>query len=120
MTNEEHDRIAEYLGLSPATFRKRYGVRRDRETSMWAIETVEGRGCTLLTDERQCSVHSVKPLQCSSYPFWPEMISDRKEWEEAKSFCPGLDRRGGRLYSEEEILEIVTRVESADAQKKPL
>ncbi len=39
-----------------------------------------------------CSVHPAKPTQCRAFPFWPELIEDRKEWDKAAQWCPGLGK----------------------------
>jgi Fe-S-cluster containining protein len=63
-------------------------------------------GCPLLTADKGCSVHSVKPMQCQTFPFWSELIEDDSAWSDAKSYCPGMDAADGRLYSAEEIRDI--------------
>lgn len=32
--------------------------------------------CVFLRDGRQCTVYGARPLQCSSYPWWPELMDD--------------------------------------------
>lgn len=101
-------RIADYLGLAPSIFKGRYLVDEDPDTLAASIPVKDGKGCPLLTPDRQCSVHPVKPSQCSTWPFWPEMIGEAAEWQRCKSYCPGLDAKDGRLYSESEIRGLVT------------
>ena len=44
-----------------------------------------------LGDDNLCTVHSVRPLQCSTYPYWPELI-DPLAWEmEALRTCEGIN-----------------------------
>ncbi len=38
-----------------------------------------------------CRVYEHRPLQCRSYPFWSAIVSSRKNWEEQKLSCPGID-----------------------------
>ncbi len=103
MSAEEVKAIAEHLSMSKDRFKARYRVRWDPPSRQWIIDATHGLGCPLLTEDRRCSVQPVKPMQCQTFPFWDEMIDDAKEWESAKTFCPGLDAEGGRLYSKEEI-----------------
>ncbi len=42
-----------------------------------------------------------RPLQCRSYPFWPEYLESRHNWDALQSSCPGVNR--GPLHSYEEI-----------------
>lgn len=108
--------MAAHLGLSTTRFSKLYGAAWDAGWQRWAIDATDGRGCPLLDEQRGCRVHPVKPRQCASFPFWPELLDDAAAWESLKRYCPGLDSETGRLYSEEEILEI--RLES-DAEETP-
>jgi Fe-S-cluster containining protein len=98
--------MAEHLGISVREFWKRFEVRVDLVTERPVFEAKDQKGCPLLDPDRGCSVHPVKPIQCATWPFWPEMLRDRTEWAAAKSFCPGLDRDDGRRYTRAEILEI--------------
>ncbi len=106
MHAQEERRIAAHLGLTVAVFRKKFDATWQEESECWAIEAKDGRGCPLLTSDRRCSVHPVKPSQCGSWPFWPEMLDDRRVWDEAKSFCKGLDAPEGRRYTPAEIQAI--------------
>lgn len=109
MTHFELRAMASHLGVEPAEFRRRYRVQGASHTGGLYIEVKDGKGCPLLTSDRRCTVHPVKPSQCSTWPFWSEMIQDAAEWERCKSYCPGLDAEGGRLYSEAEIRELAER-----------
>jgi Fe-S-cluster containining protein len=104
--DEEIARMAAHLGQTPAEFWARYGVRVDTDSGRPILEAKDGRGCPLLTPDRRCSVHAVKPSQCATWPFWPEMLSDREEWDAAKSFCPGLDRQDAPRYTKIQIRAI--------------
>ena len=39
-----------------------------------------------------CSIHPAKPTQCRIFPFWPELVEDRKEWEKTGEWCPGIGK----------------------------
>ena len=106
MTLEELSQIADLLGLSEEEFRTRYAIRRHQKSGMDFLEASGGKGCPLLTTDGRCSVHERKPKQCSTWPFWPELLQDEKEWEDAKRVCIGIDIEDGELYTEEQILEI--------------
>jgi Fe-S-cluster containining protein len=102
---EEMRSIAEHLGLALAAFKRRFGVTWDDDTKKWMIDA-NPDGCPLLTPDKACSVHPVKPMQCQTFPFWPELVEDEAGWEDAKTYCPGMDAANGRLYSAEEIRAI--------------
>jgi len=56
----------------------------------------------LLRDD-QCSIHAVKPTQCATFPFWPELIEDDVAWDETKAVCEGLDHPEGDWVSLSEM-----------------
>ncbi|MCB9650621.1 MAG: YkgJ family cysteine cluster protein [Deltaproteobacteria bacterium] len=98
--------IAEYLGISEARFTRAYDLSWMPGSKLWALEAADGQGCPLLTEDRLCSVQPVKPAQCRTFPFWPELLDDAARWERTKAYCPGLDAPDGRLYAEAEIRQL--------------
>ena len=45
--------------------------------------------CVFLKDNK-CSVYEVRPSQCRTYPFWPQHILGRAEWEAEAVRCEGM------------------------------
>ena len=66
--------------------------------------TGEDEHCHFLKDN-SCSVHKARPFQCRSFPFWQMMVSSRKNIENYKKKCKGLQLLKGKFYSKEEILD---------------
>lgn len=54
-----------------------------------------------------CLAYEHRPYQCSSYPFWPSLVSDEDWWEANAADCPGVN--SGALHSREEIDSYLTR-----------
>ena len=92
-------RIAQFVGISVPDlkdaylypFRDSYSIREDSE----------GR---CLFYERVCTIYPVRPIQCSTFPFWFDNLRSEQAWLNVAAECPGVGR--GRLYSKEEILKI--------------
>jgi Fe-S-cluster containining protein len=38
-----------------------------------------------------CQIHPVKPVQCRLFPFWPELVENRVNWQNAAQSCPGIN-----------------------------
>jgi len=106
MKEGEVERMAAHLGKTVGEFWRDYRVHAHPADDEPVIEAKDGKGCPLLTADRRCSVHPVKPVQCSTWPFWRDMVEDVDTWTKAKSYCPGLDAPTGQLYSRKEILAI--------------
>lgn len=62
--------------------------------------------CVLLTPGTgKCMVYEDRPVQCRTWPFWPQNIDSEKSWKQTAKFCRGCNNRKGRLYTAEEITE---------------
>jgi Fe-S-cluster containining protein len=48
--------------------------------------------CIFLDQEtNHCTVYGARPLQCATYPWWPELVQSRKAWaQEARQVCEGI------------------------------
>ena len=58
--------------------------------------------CIFLEDNR-CIIYPVRPLQCRTFPFWPENLKSHFRWSQLKQFCRGIDQ--GKHHSIEKIEE---------------
>ncbi len=99
----EIEGLARQLGLSVADFAKRF-VRR--VGTRYSLRERRGGECILFEEGRGCTVHSARPRQCRTFPFWPENLRSSKAWDGLRAECEGLGR--GRIYPIEEI-EVIRR-----------
>ncbi|MCF8080086.1 MAG: YkgJ family cysteine cluster protein [Desulfobacterales bacterium] len=105
---DEIDAIAAYLDISTEALKTRYGYPyRD---SISFREEADGRCCFY---ENGCRIYPVRPRQCSTYPFWFDIMRSKQRWQKAACHCPGVGR--GRRFSREEIL---TRIEASYPESK--
>ncbi len=88
LTEEDLERVAGFLGMSPAEFEKRY-VYRTRHLRRLRIPRKSS--CAFLLEDG-CAIHPVKPTQCRLFPFWPEVVKDRHSWRKAAVKCPGIGK----------------------------
>ena len=86
---KEVQRISQFLGLTPESFKADYCVEMNRILS---IATGKNGFCIFYCKERKCLINEVKPEICSLWPFFPANIEDRESWELAKDACPGINR----------------------------
>ena len=75
--DENEDLLATDLDLEP---------RQDG----WWLDLSDGP-CPFLRSDR-CSIHQVKPRQCRTYPFWPEIVESERSWQKESRVCPGIGR----------------------------
>jgi Fe-S-cluster containining protein len=92
--------------MSDADFEKRhvYRTRNQRRLRM-----KRGKCPFLLSDG--CSIHTAKPTQCRLFPFWPELVSDRKQWTRVGRYCPGIGV--GKLVQIGTAMETASEMERA-------
>lgn len=77
----------------------------ERDGPDWVLYVDEEEDCPFLYDNR-CRIHEVKPLQCRTYPFWPELVGHRRAWRAERRHCPGIGQ--GRTYSADEVRALLT------------
>ena len=86
LTEADLERAAEFLDMTPAEFERKY-VYRTRH--LLRLRKPRGSQCHFLRGHG-CGIHPAKPTQCSTFPFWPELVSSREAWGETASYCPGI------------------------------
>lgn len=86
----EAEAIRAWLGLSTGWFRRRY-LSRHAEGDLIAASGPDGR-CVFLAADGSCRVYPVRPLQCRSYPFWPELLNSKTAWQREARRCEGINR----------------------------
>jgi Fe-S-cluster containining protein len=52
-----------------------------------------------------CTIYSLRPHQCRTFPFWFSNLRSENQWREIRKKCSGIGK--GRLYNREEILDLV-------------
>ena len=87
----ECDAIASYLGLPVSAFIRDYTcVTRDRR-GLSLTERGDG-ACIFLDGDGHCAVYAVRPRQCRTYPFWPEIVNSAAAWRRERQRCEGIGR----------------------------
>ncbi|MFK7788399.1 MAG: YkgJ family cysteine cluster protein, partial [Phycisphaeraceae bacterium] len=59
---------------------------------------------------RKCTIYSVRPGQCRTWPFWSSNMKNRRGWEMSAETCPGMrapDARGEHFVPVEKIRVIM-------------
>lgn len=98
MTLEDRKLMAKGLGLSLSEFTKKYCEKTDGIYHL--IERKDNPDC-LFFKKGRCSVYLSRPMQCRTWPFWPENMNAKTWNKEIKTFCPGVGK--GPLRKPEDI-----------------
>jgi len=97
--NAEQEAIAAQLGIDTASLRRAYlHPLGNRE---FTLKEKENTDCIFFVRGEGCSIYSVRPRQCRTWPFWRSNLASRRHWLSAASSCPGMNQ--GTLHSPEEI-----------------
>ena len=107
LSEDDVIRAAAYVGLSPEEFSRKYlyetrHLRRFRKP--------RDKQCPFLL-ESGCSIHPAKPTQCRLFPFWPELVENRKAWKATGKYCPGIGQ--GQLFQIGTALEMAHEMKVA-------
>ena len=102
VTKQEIQIIADFLKMTSEEVRSKFLRRVGLRTTI--IEQPNTRDCMFLNNQKKCTIYSVRPTQCRTWPFWPNNLTNPNAWNKAGERCPGINR--GRRYSPEEIEKI--------------
>ncbi|HEX4770179.1 MAG TPA: YkgJ family cysteine cluster protein [Bryobacteraceae bacterium] len=106
LSEDDLRRAAAYLGLTPDAFEEKYVVRY---AHIIRLRKPLDAQCHFLTSEG-CSIHPAKPTQCRLFPFWPELVEERRAWRQTAKSCPGIGKG--------ELIQIGTACEIADEMRR--
>jgi len=74
----------------------------------WSLNEVKRDGkfdCVFLNRDGSgkalCGLYKVRPQQCKTWPFWPELLVSEKAWKEASRKCPGMDT--GKFFPVDQV-----------------
>ena len=98
LTLQDRQRMAKLLKLSTQAFTKKYCHKTE---GVWhLIERKDQPDCMFLKN-KACTVYEARPMQCRTWPFWPEVMDAKKWAQDVLKFCPGVGK--GPVISGEEI-----------------
>lgn len=96
LTRQDIARAAALLGVEDEEFIATYCEKDD---GVWVIRFTDGP-CVFL-EENRCAIYEARPVQCETWPFWPEHLMIPLWRSIVKPLCPGVGK--GTLRSVEEI-----------------
>ena len=108
LSQMELHNISRHLGLQPDKFEEKFC--HPGNDKKYLIDRKDG-ACIFLNRDH-CQIYLVRPLQCRTFPFWPENLKSHFRWKQLKSFCPGIDQ--GPLISVEKIRYLLETQKKVD------
>jgi uncharacterized protein len=105
---QERRRLARLLELTVAELTKKF--THSEADGARVLRFVEGH-CVFL-DGSLCQVHTAKPVQCRTWPFWKELLESKEIYQsEVLEFCPGS--RTGEIIGSDQIRSQMLETEAA-------
>jgi len=101
VTREEMDLLAAFLGKTTKGFREESVRRVDRR---WSLKERANGDCVLV-GEQGCRAYEARPVQCRTWPFWPENVRSEQRWVTLAEECEGMGK--GRQYSAQEVEQLM-------------
>jgi uncharacterized protein len=90
--------MAARLGLDEGDFLDRFTRRIGMRRSLNERKTAFGYDCIFLDRKTLpgkaiCGLYEARPMQCRTWPFWPENLESPEAWQavKARTPCPGMD-----------------------------
>ncbi len=98
VTDEEIDAIAKFRKESVEEVTQLYTRRaKGRRT----LKEKANGDCVFFERGEGCTIYSVRPPQCRTWPFWESNVESPETWERTEGLCPGSGQ--GELIPAEEI-----------------
>ena len=98
VTDEEIAAIAAFIKEPVGEVTQLYTRRsKGRRT----LKEMANGDCVFFERGRGCTIYSVRPPQCRTWPFWESNIATPEDWERTERNCPGSGE--GELIPVEEI-----------------
>lgn len=98
LTLADRKLLAKKLKLTVTEFTKQHC---DKTGGIWHLKEIKERPDCVFLKNNQCSVYEARPVQCRTWPFWPEVMNAKSWAKDVVAYCPGVNK--GRVISAEEI-----------------
>jgi Fe-S-cluster containining protein len=98
VTEDELAAIAAFLGQPLREVRDLF-TRKAR--GKITLRERDNGDCTFWDTKRGCTIYSVRPPQCRTWPFWDSNVATPEDWEHTREACPGAGK--GDIIPVEEI-----------------
>jgi Fe-S-cluster containining protein len=89
VSDPEVVRLARFLGLLPAEFRRRFTWVDEYG---WTQVFLDERCVFLDPQTMRCKVYPVRPTQCRTFPFWRDLVREGGWTDTAQRLCEGVGR----------------------------
>lgn len=87
ISEDEIENVSSFLDLPRDIFISQYLRRVNGKLCL--KEFSKTYDCVFFKNKR-CTIYSVRPTQCRTYPWWPQNLSSPEAWREEAQRCEGI------------------------------
>ncbi len=98
-------KLSKNFKINEKEFLKKYCSKTDGYIHLKELKKNKGN-CIFLLDKR-CKVYKSRPIQCRTWPFWPENMETKKWNQDISKNCPGIGK--GKIINKKEILKYLKK-----------
>lgn len=110
LSKSDLSRLALEFSLTPDQFISQYCRWTPSISDSEKLSLAEKPNLDCIFWDSGCSVYKSRPLQCRTYPFWPNIVNNKRAWERMSVHCPGINN--GELHGSQEIEKILQSQET--------
>ena len=118
LSGTDLERLAKWAGVTEEQFTLMYcrWIPLDDGYDYLSLREKKNYDC-IFWNNGGCEAYTARPVQCSTYPFWTEILASPKSWQEEAKECPGINE--GDVVPGREITAQLERYESRDKIRRP-
>ena len=84
--------ISDHIDMDIKDFQQKYiEIHYDQDSNeLISLKSNDTKSNCIFLKENQCSIYQVRPTQCRTYPYWPQIMLDKASWLEEAKACEGI------------------------------
>ena len=90
LSNKDIKKLSDGFKITEQNFVKNYCQKTDGFIHLKELKKNNGN-CIFLKDNK-CTVYKSRPIQCRTWPFWPENMNTKTWNNEISKNCPGIGK----------------------------
>jgi uncharacterized protein len=114
LTKRDQKVMSKHLNLSLVNFKKLFVKETDNVPHL--VQPKDTEDCIFLKNKR-CDVYEARPVQCKTWPFWPENMNAKSWKRDVVAFCPGARVKEKAAIRGPKEIEIQLKIQT-DAEKE--
>ncbi|MGK5595717.1 MAG: YkgJ family cysteine cluster protein [Parachlamydiaceae bacterium] len=91
LTLDEMQEMANVLQLPLDLFKRKYIRQKGHRFALIEKRALNGDYDCIFLEDKKCKIYQARPLQCRTFPWWPENLRSEESWKSARLECEGIN-----------------------------